>query len=551
MCAISRGIYAIFRKQVWTTARQFRLAAGLVVLTGLALAGMPGQADTAQTPPAAELLPPVTRVVRASHPYPSCTVASTNHRGWREVAGYVNTPQTVHLSWEVERGGEAILLTRDEWTANQPWREFRHWNGDRKERGEIDFPCAQPIAVKLRVRAPAWPRSGIAEVRLQYARYTLAALHGPGGDGERSVVLAEGYDPSNAMDWNDPDWQRALGLDRLLRQAHQEDRLNTWIVDWGWGGAPLEQQAQDFTEIAKQIRSINGKRKCTVAVGVSMGAISLQYALAAAADHHEDLGVCKYVSINGPHRGVWVNPELIKLVRRVGSQRIGAALGSDAAQEGNEKPGSSKGHQGTFDPAAEEMVMAGLRHDAFYASLHGMADGGYDPSIPRVAFTSGALETHPDDQNRAATAKGPELLKIRVRPLGLPLWVTVKSVHEQPDYGQYPGELLPDDMRPEMEDHLRMLSVFRMDYKIKWTTAPTMVPTFSALDFPPDVTATVNGLRYTRWDESRFPTIYVSKGGNRSHEELGDWINPRNGRQLAAGGESVLQEIERSLASGS
>jgi hypothetical protein len=179
-----------------------------------------------------------------------------------------------------------------------------------------------------------------------------------------------------------------------------------------------------------------------------------------------------------------------------------------------------------------------------------MADGGYDPSIPRAAFTSGALESCPGDENLPVSSHAPKLMKLRIRPLGLPVWITVKSIPQDSEYGRYPGELLPRSMRSTMEDHVRLLSIFRFDYRIWWTAAPTMVPTFSALDFPPDVARTAEGFRYTRWSESRFPTIYVSSIGNRSHESLGDWINPRTGRQLAAGGFSVLSEIEQPLAAG-
>src|SRR5438046_719052 len=83
---------------------------------------------------------------------------------------------------------------------------------------------------------------------------------------------------------------------------------------WAGGGAALEQQAEDAADIARQVKTWDDGRRGTVAIGISMGAISLRYALASAVGSGNDLGVRKYISINGPHRGAWISPDLTKFL---------------------------------------------------------------------------------------------------------------------------------------------------------------------------------------------------------------------------------------------
>src|SRR3712207_4465446 len=111
-----------------------------------------------------------------------------------------------------------------------------------------------------------------------------------------------------------------------------------------------------------------------------MGSVSLRYALAANA---EGLGVRKYVSINGPHQGAWVNPNLLEfLLKRAGPEE------SSVQRESSE---AFLIRRGLGNPAAQALLIGGKRHDAFYAALRAKGTGGYDPNIPRVAFSSGAL----------------------------------------------------------------------------------------------------------------------------------------------------------------
>src|SRR5579862_8974943 len=261
------------------TGRVLAAGALAMLMTQAALAALPVPAAKE----AIDLLPPPTEVRMASRAYPVTTLVRTNHKGWRDASGYANVAQDVRVQWDVHPGGEAILQGRDAWNPHAPWRELGHWlrggpgGTPTPERGETTVTVAGPTLLWLRVRAPRWPRSGIAGLRADYVRHTIAVLHGTPGPARRPVILAEGYDPFNTQDLNDPAWQDDPTIARLVAEGRRADGLDTWLLDWGDGAAPIEEQARDFSEIARQVREWNGGRDQTVAVGISMGAISVQY----------------------------------------------------------------------------------------------------------------------------------------------------------------------------------------------------------------------------------------------------------------------------------
>jgi len=489
-------------------------------------------------------MPPAGDTLIASHAYAATVFASTNHAGWTSSSAYVNVPQTVRLSWHVDTGGEVILRARDAWDARAPWRDVDRWgqSSGKKQRGETEVTVDRPTLFWLRVRAPRFPRSGVASLRADYVRHTIAVLHGaPAAPGQpkRPVVLAEGYDPFNDFDWNDPSWQANPALARLAARAREKYRLEPWILDWGDGGAPLEQQGEDFAEIARQLRERTGGPPATVAVGVSMGAVSLRYALAKYGG--AALGVRKYVSVNGPHQGAWVNPDLREfLLKR-------------ALRSREEEPAESSEafliRRGLDNPAARELIIGAERHDAFYSALRALGDHGYDPALPRVAFSSGSLVNEGTDLAELASGKRQVVHRISVRPLWLPLWVTLHRSYQEFRYGEYPGELLMSQLAQPVREHIRLFGIFRFDFRAQWESLPTFIPTHSALDFPDDLAGGPDRFRYARWRDTVFNRIYLSRDRNRTHDDTRvDWIDPRTGKGAPGDESAVLWEIARTDA---
>lgn len=518
-------------------------AAGLLmtVAPSAARAALPAEGSDA----AVKAMPDATEVRVAARGYPVVSLARTSHRGWKEASAIVNVPQSVRLAWHVDGAGEALLRARDAWNPRAPWRELGRWGrGSRQPgKGELQLRVEAPTLLWLRVRAARFPASGIASLRADYVRHTVAVLRGAPGATRRPVLIAEGYDPYNEQDWNDPGWQEDPTLARLVGAGRARYGLDPWLLDWGDAGAPLEEQADDFADLARQLRQWNGGPRGTVAVGISMGAISLRYALARAADRKEDLGVREYVSINGPHRGAWVNPKLTRfLLKTSAKERL----------EGEEELSETALlRRGLTSPAAQELLIGGSRHDAFYADLRSRGAGGYDPSIPRVAFSSGSLVNEGTDLAELTSGKRQVVHRVLVRPLWLPFWTTFHKTRREFRYGAFPGELIPSSLRRPVREHVRFLGIFRFDFRARWETIPTFIPTHSALDFPDDLEGGPERYRYTRWRESSFPRMFVSRGRNLPHDETAvEWIDPRTGRGAADGRNAVLEEIARSYTAG-
>jgi hypothetical protein len=506
----------------------------------LFLTALPALLALPPTQAAEPLLPPPTDMRVASRAYPTTTVVRTNHAGWSEVRGYANVPQEFKVRWHVDRGGEAVLEARDAWTPESPWKELGHWGGetDKPEQGEVTLRVDAPTLLRARSRAAKFPRSGIASLRLDYERHTVAVLRGTPGATRRPVIVAEGYDPLNAHDLNDPDPEQDPIFARLISQGRRKYQLDTWLLDWGDGAAALEQQAEDFAELARELRRWGGNRDQTVAVGISMGAVSLQYALADAAGRGERLGVRKYLSINGPHQGAWVNPKLVRflLKRAERDQTEDPASGSEAVIV----------RRALASPAARQLLIGGPDHDAFYRRLRTLGRNGYHPGIPRVAFSNGTLTREGAELADFAEGKADVTHLVSMRPLWLPVWVPIHRTRREFKYGAYPGELLPSSLTMPVRDHVKLLGIFRFDFRAEWRHIPTFIPTHSALDFPETLVAgsELRRYRYSQWKKTAFPKVYVARGRNLAHDETQvDWVDPRTGKGVPAGENAVLYEI--------
>jgi hypothetical protein len=520
----------------------FRSVVSLAALL-LTAGAHPAFAQKALTP-AQELMPPPTEVRMATRAYPTTTTVRTNHAGWSTVRGYANVPQELKVIWNIDRGGEALLEGRAAWSPEEPWRELAHWGRGvtqperRSGKGEEIVRVDGPTLLRVRARAPKFPRSGVASVRLDYLRHTVAILRGPAGAVRHPVILAEGYDPLNAHDMNDPDPKQDPVFARLITEGRRKYGLDTWLLDWGDGGASLEQQAEDFAELARGIRSWGGDRDQTVAVGISMGAVTLQYALAEAAGRGERLGVRKYISINGPHQGAWISPKLrtYLLKRAADDQTVDPGSASEAVAI----------RRGLNSPAAQELLIGAPQHEAFYGRLRTLGKGGYHPDIPHVAFSNGTLAREGNELADFVKGKAAVTHQVSVRLLWLPFWIPMHRTRREFRYGSYPGELLPSSMTMPVQDHVRLLSIFRADYRATWRTIPTFIPTHSALDFPEELVAgeELRRYRYSQWQKTPFSKVYVARGRNLAHDETQvDWIDPRTGKNAPAGENAVLYEI--------
>jgi hypothetical protein len=523
-----------------------RLLAFLLAALGAQALAQPADTTAPHHPAAA--LPPAREVLAAPRAYPAVAVASTRHRGWAEGRGYANFPQTVKVRWHVDPGSEVELTRRPAWDAGSTWRLAARWRGRRgePERGVVSLELDEPTLLRLRSRAGKFPRKGRATLRVEFRRHTVAVLHGNGGTRAPAVLMAEGYDPFNEQDWNDPENPPDPALPRLVTDAVGRERAAFWLLDWGDGGAALEQQAEDFTSIVRQLRSRAGGASGVVVVGVSMGAVSTRLALAQAADRREDLGVLKYLSLNGPHRGAWVSPRLVRYLLR----RAGAAPANGEGEKGGSSDAGPEQliRRGLDNPAARSLLIGAPGHDPFFAALRSHGRDGYDPSIPRVAFSNGSLVREGNDLAELVLGERQVIHRIRVRPLFLPVWLPLHRTYRRFRYDGYPGELLPASMMEPRREHLRFMGIFRFDIRADWTGTPTFIPTHSALDFPEELSGGPERFRYTRWRESAFPKVYVSAGRNRPHDETAvTWIDPRTGKG-AAGEDAVLHEIATAFA---
>ncbi|HEU4752097.1 MAG TPA: hypothetical protein VFU47_03235, partial [Armatimonadota bacterium] len=451
-------------------------------------------------------------------------------------AAYANVPQEVRIFWHVNRGGQAVLTARDAWNPDAEWKELGSWDGEPK-RGEATFSIASPTLLRLRARAPRFPRSGIASLKLEYSRHTVAVLRGTPEATKRPVILAEGYDPFNVADLNDPAGQPAFA--RFITAGRARYRLDPWLLDWGDGGAPLEQQAEDFAEIARQVRAWNGDRAGTVAAGISMGAVSLRYALASAAGQGQALGVRKYISINGPHQGAWVNPELREYLLKRARGEI---------RDPVEDPVTFFIRRGLDSPAAQELLIGAEQHERFYAALHRLGRQGYDPRIPRVAFSNGTLVREGTDLAELVRGNASVVHRLSLRPLWLPLWLTLHKSRLDFRYGAYPGELVPLSLTQPIRTHKRFLGIFRVDLRARWEKIPTFIPTHSALDFPEELTGGPERFRYSRWRETEFQQIYIARNRNLPHDDTSaDWIDPKTGKGAPDGQNAVLYEVRQAF----
>jgi pimeloyl-ACP methyl ester carboxylesterase len=440
-----------------------------------------------------------------------------NQRGWKELTVYPNFAQSVDLEWRLDPGSDAEVSLRPAWDAEAKWESAAQIHaGSRDERGSRTLDLTEPTAVRMRVRAGAWPRSGVARLKVSYQRATAAVLNGTRDARRRPLVVLEGIDLLDNVELNDPVWERSGKLPFLIREARRAG-LDTWLLDWGSSGLPVESLAEELSDVLGQIRKRNFGRRETVVFGISMGAVVAREAMVTALERKRDLGVSKFVSLNGAHRGVWLNPKLAAFIRKYGP-------GSDqpSALEDASLPTPLD------RPSSRELLLGTSESAAYFARLTKRGRRGYDPTVEAVAFSNGTLGSGEDglgSPDRILERSGRLLMTTRVRPAWLPLHVPVERIRSVFRYDEYPGDqLLSDSFSSGLRLHFTIASAIRVDAQSGFKRSPTFVPTHSALDFPEDLAPDGNGWRYSRVNETAFARCYVAET-SRGHLDLdGGWI---------------------------
>lgn len=246
----------------------------------------------------------------------------------------------------------------------------------------------------------------------------------------------------------------------------------------------------------------------------------------------------RYISVNGPHQGAWINPRLLDfLLERAGDPKK-AVEGSEAFFI----------QRGLNNAAAQQLLFAGKQHDAFYKELRSLGDNGYHPRIPRVAFSNGALVKEGNELADFMEGKPGVVHRVQLSVLGLPLWFTMHKTRAEFKYGGYPGELLPRSLRRPVRNHARIFGFVRFDWRARWEHIPTFIPTHSALDFPEELTGKPTSYRYAKWRQSAFPVIYVAAGRNLPHDlQNVSWVDPRTGKGAPGGRNAILDQVVKAF----
>jgi hypothetical protein len=256
----------------------------------------------------------------------------------------------------------------------------------------------------------------------------------------------------------------------------------------------MEGNADAFKELAKAINNVSSSPNNNVVLGFSMGGVVARYALADAYPN-DNLGISKFISYNSPHRGAWVNPELITCLRDFPElqldNRVKNIINSVASA------------------AADQLLTWGSRHKEFYNELRGKAQNGYDPRITYVALTNG---NYGNSGPSRITFASRELFTYDRWVLGTK-WCMRHIPATQND--QYPGDSLPS---PPVTVNLPIPFVFSAEVKLHFN--PTFIPTHSALDFDETLVQNPDGSYRYKDTISPFKRVYINPFGSAPHDDF-------------------------------
>lgn len=118
------------------------------------------------------------------------------------------------------------------------------------------------------------------------------------------LILSEGFDAYNTKPQQ---YYRESGKD--LINCLLQKGFNVYIVDYYLNSQSIINNAAVFQSAIRYVSSINNNRK-VVATGMSMGGIINRYACAQAESVSNPLPISKFVSIDAPHKGAVLSPDM-------------------------------------------------------------------------------------------------------------------------------------------------------------------------------------------------------------------------------------------------
>ncbi len=116
----------------------------------------------------------------------------------------------------------------------------------------------------------------------------------------RPVVVVEGFDLDNTMDW--PVLYDLLNQENLLEDLRAQGR-DAVVLDFTEATDPIQRNAFVLTELLAQVRATAGQETPLVVVGASMGGLVTRYALAWLENQGLEHGCRTFISFDSPQNG--------------------------------------------------------------------------------------------------------------------------------------------------------------------------------------------------------------------------------------------------------
>ncbi len=283
---------------------------------------------------------------------------------------------------------------------------------------------------------------------------------------DKVVVLLEGFDLYNRISATD-----LMGLISPASDALRARGVSVLVVHFPDSHLTPDRLAPYAAQAIRAAARASGHP--VAVVGLSAGGIIARYALVEAEESGTPLPVNTFLSMDCPNRGARVNPQLQAIVLRYGTPSDKAALASEAARVLLTEQPADVRWKWIGLPLAGRAMPVSVRadsslHDAFYDRLHHLNDhNGYPKHCRLVGVASGS--------RRGGSPAG------RLLTLWLPYtygWTLPAAAEDRA-----PGSVLP----PYYVG--RFTTVYPLGVAgATLRTAPTFIPTASALDAGPDET---------------------------------------------------------------
>lgn len=376
----------------------------------------------------------------------SVTTDASGLATWR-VSGL---PWTHESHWFRGRVSLTVALPHD------TGRELTALAGDSATQ-TLEFPQAGPPSATLTLQIYEEPDRTAAGFPIWDAR---------NGHRDKIVVVLEGFDLYNRISATD-----LMGLISPASDALRAHGVSVLVVHFPDSHLTPDTLAPRVAEAIQAAARASGHP--VAVVGLSAGGIIARYALVEAEERGAPLPVNTFLSMDCPNRGAWMNPQLQAIVMRYGTPSDKSALASEAAHVLlTDHPADVKWKWIGLPLAGRAMPVAyrddTSAHDTFYDRLHHLNDrNGYPKHCRIIGVASGS---------RRGGAPAGRLLT---------LWVPYTYGWTLPAAAEdhVPGSVLP----PYYVG--RFTTVYPLGIAgATLRTAPTFIPTESALDAGPDET---------------------------------------------------------------